>query len=413
MFSLAAVRRERDGDSRLGKFEAQSIPTIVVGRCPNSTGLQFYNPVNGTFLSSIDYKLQTNVTSGSYFGLRYQPGVFFYRLDESTHIFAPKFQLDTSVYVHTHSPPSVGKIIGIPTYTSPNVYTVAFKDGSISEYTDNLLSAAPSCVPLVSFLPSWVQGVANAILFLDNMSKPRHGVFRQSGPDSEWFFYSGKSTVNGIALPDLSANFQTLADTGQLFKGHKKFKNVYDVRAQLGLCDCVLRHVSAHGLKSLLAPTSLCAHASMDPNDKAIWDSAYDEEYDGLKSLPTWEIITEEQFKLLSIGKLALPTMAIATIKYDANNKPKCAKYRLVVLGNLDYHTWSKESTAAPVLSQLELRLLTALAVHHRRVLKNCDVKQAFIQSKLPLDEEYSLQPPQGYPRSTPGQYWRLLRSLY
>jgi hypothetical protein len=105
--------------------------------------------------------------------------------------------------------------------------------------------------------------------------------------------------------------------------------------------------------------------------------------------------------------------MAIATIKYDANNKPKRAKYRLVVLGNLDYHTWSKESTAAPVFSQLELRLLTASAVQHCRMLKNCDVKQAFIQSKLPPDEEYFLRPPHGCPRSTPGQYWRLLWSLY
>jgi hypothetical protein len=85
----------------------------------------------------------------------------------------------------------------------------------------------------------------------------------------------------------------------------------------------------------------------------------------------------------------------------------------LVVLGNLDCHTWSKESTSAPVLSQLELRLLTSLAVYYRRVLKNCDVKQAFIQSKLPPNEEYFLRPPPGCPRSQPGQYWRLLRSLY
>jgi hypothetical protein len=54
-------------------------------------------------------------------------------------------------------------------------------------------------------------------------------------------------------------------------------------------------------------------------------------------------------------------SMAIATIKFDENNHPKHAKYRLVVLGNLDYHTWSKESTAAPVLSQLELRFVTLL----------------------------------------------------
>jgi hypothetical protein len=57
--------------------------------------------------------------------------------------------------------------------------------------------------------------------------------------------------------------------------------------------------------------------------------------------------------------------MAITTIKYDSNNRPKRAKYRLVVLGNMDYHTWSKEETSAPVLSQLELRLLTSLAIYN------------------------------------------------
>jgi hypothetical protein len=128
-----------------------------------------------------------------------------------------------------------------------------------------------------------------------------------------------------------------------------------------------------------------------------------------LESLPTWEVISEDEYRQLSKGQRALPTMAIATIKYDANNSPKRAKYQLVVLGNLDYHTWSKEATAAPVMSQLELRLLTSLAVYLRRVLKNCDVKQAFIQSKLPDDEEYFLRPPPGCLRSKPGQYWRLL----
>ena len=55
--------------------------------------------------------------------------------------------------------------------------------------------------------------------------------------------------------------------------------------------------------------------------------------------------------------------MAIATVKYGEHNRPKRAKYRLVVLGILDSHTWSREATAAPVLSQLELCLLTSLTV--------------------------------------------------
>jgi hypothetical protein len=176
---------------------------------------------------------------------------------------------------------------------------------------------------------------------------------------------------------------------------------------------CVLRHVSAHGLQSLIAPSSLKQHNSMSPSDKLIWDSAYSEEYDGLSSIPTWEVLTEHQFKQLSKGCKPLPSMAISTIKYDKNNCPKRAKYRIVVLGNLDYHNWSRKSTAAPVMSQLELRLLTSLAVYHKRTLKNCDVKQAFVQASLPATEEYYVKPPVGCPRSTPGIYWKLLRSLY
>jgi len=83
------------------------------------------------------------------------------------------------------------------------------------------------------------------------------------------------------------------------------------------------------------------------------------------------------------------------------------------VLGNHDYHTWSKDATAAPVMSQLELRFLTSLAISQRRVLKNCDVKQAFVQSLIPEDEHYFVRPPKGCPKSKPGTYWRLIRSLY
>jgi hypothetical protein len=416
-FSVAAVRRERQGDTHIKKFENQSVSMILLGRCPNSSGLQFYNPRNGTFVSSIDYKIQTNVTCGAHFGYKYQPGLFIYCLDESTSVFAPKFALESTVLVHTHSPPSRATIIGIPTYDAPSIYTVSFKDGSISEYTEDLLSLDPSAPPSKlsnpTLLPTWVKGGANATLFLQSMAKLRHGTLQLS-EDNTWFFIPGKgTTTSGIPLIDLPANCQELIDTGQLFHGHAKFKNVYDTRSQLSLCDCVLRHVSAHGLKSLVPPSSLKNHQKLDIDDKHIRDSAYDEEFDGLTSLPSWEVMTEDQFLKLSRGRKALPMMAIATIKFDEHNKPKRAKYRIIVLGNLDYHHWSKAETAAPVLSQLELRLLTSLAVHHKCVLKNCDVKQAFVQSSLPEDEMYFLKPPVSCPRSRPNEYWRLIRSLY
>jgi hypothetical protein len=206
----------------------------------------------------------------------------------------------------------------------------------------------------LNLLPSWIKDGANATIFLTSMSKPRHGKLRIDA-NNQWIFTPGNSTdfSQGILLQDLSAIFQNLLDTGQLFKGHTKFRCVYNSRAQVHLKDSVLRHVSAHGLTSLLAPVSLKSHHNMKSSDKDIWDAAYSKEYDGLSSLPTWEVLSEADFRSLGKDVKALPSMAIATIKYDAFNRPKCAKYRIVVLGNHDYHSWSKASTAAPVMSQL------------------------------------------------------------
>lgn len=175
MFGLAAVRHERTGNLHPNKFEMQSIPMIAVDRCLNSDHLQLYNPENGTFFSSIDYKFQLHNMSGAYFKYCYQPGAFFYRLDETNTTFAPKFNIESSVLDHTHSPPTVATVIGLPTYLTPNIYTVRFNDGSISEYTENLLSLAPESSTVTSpLLPSWVKGGANATLSFETMPKPHH-----------------------------------------------------------------------------------------------------------------------------------------------------------------------------------------------------------------------------------------------
>jgi hypothetical protein len=292
---------------------------IAVGRCPHSDGLQFYNPANGSFVTSIDYKFQNHITNGAKFGYQYQPGMFIYRLDESNAVFTPKFPLDSEVLAHTHSPPHVAKIVGIPSYDCPDIYTVLFPDGSITEYSDreNIISAAPS--PQVStrssLLPSWIKDNVNATCFFPiclNLDMASYvSLLRIVG-------YSVRDLSQGIPLPDLSADCQYLLDTGQLFRGHSKFCRVYNARAQLQLRDCILHHVSAHGLTSLVTPPSLKSHSKLSSSDKLIWDEAYSEEYNGLSALPTWEVLTEQEFKHLSNGVKALPSMAIATIKYDS-----------------------------------------------------------------------------------------------
>ena len=86
--------------------------------------------------------------------------------------------------------------------------------------------------------------------------------------------------------------------------------------------------------------------------------------------------------------------MAVSTIKFDKDGLLVRAKYQIVALGNLKTTEWSKSDVYAPVMSLLELRLLTALAVKQKRVLKNRDVKQAFVQAVLPPEEQYILNPP-------------------
>ena len=107
-----------------------------------------------------------------------------------------------------------------------------------------------------------------------------------------------------------------------------------------------------------------------------------------------------------------LPSMAISTIKYE-NGKPVRAKYRIVALGNLDHHQWHKSEVFAPVLSQMELRLLVAQATKYGIIPKTADFKQAFCQSVLPTTEKYVLTPPANCPLTPPNTYWILKRTLY
>lgn len=70
------------------------------------------------------------------------------------------------------------------------------------------MEEAPALSPISNptILPNWIQGGANATLFLSTMPKPNH-----------WVFCPGNSTdvLSGILMQDLSANCQSLLDTGQ------------------------------------------------------------------------------------------------------------------------------------------------------------------------------------------------------
>ena len=128
----------------------------------------------------------------------------------------------------------------------------------------------------------------------------------------------------------------------------------------------------------------------------------------------TWEYITEDKYQALRpiVGN-ALPSMAISKVKTDENGSPLRAKYHIVVLGNLDLHKWKNSDCFAPVLSSLELKLLVALAVQLCCIPKTGDVSQAFLQSVLPEDKKYIIQPPKGCPIIPSKTYLILKKILY
>ena len=105
--------------------------------------------------------------------------------------------------------------------------------------------------------------------------------------------------------------------------------------------------------------------------------------------------------------------MAISKIKTDANGASLRAKYRIVVLGNLDPYNWSNNDCFAPVLSAQELCLLIAIATQIKVIPKSGDISQAFIQSVLPESENYVVRPPKGCPVTPPNTYLLLKKTLY
>ena len=214
----------------------------------------------------------------------------------------------------------------------------------------------------------------------------------------------------GVSLPNFAQNFQKFIDDGSIIPGWHKKGCFQPSPVSLGSAG----HISAADLLSPIPPGSLNKALKLRGNDFKIWRDSYREEFDGLHNNDCFEIISEEEYQRIfrSTGKRAIPSMCVFTVKKDSHGRPHRAKNRIVVLGNKDPTEWSKADCFAPVVSLPVVRMLTALAVQHKRTLKQGDCKLAFIQATLPPDELTVVKPPVGCPLSGNGTYWRLKKSL-
>lgn len=317
----------------------------------------------------------------------------------------PTFKPDQDVFVKIREIYHPAKVITLPAREN-NIYTLQLQhDNSIHQFTEDVILDHDPYIELSNdpthnkYFPKWLKHGANITIKLKNSQKYQHGELLLVG--DQYFFRPGRSTKKN---PKLCI---------RCLRSHPSYKKIRNWIHTKYIGERIANHISAQNLSSTDVPT-LIQHHRLNPTDKDIWDSAYGEEYYGLTSLPIWATITEAEYQRIKhkTGR-PLPTMVVSAIKFDENGLPKRAKYRIVVLGNLDPHSWSKSDTYAPVLSLVELRIMCILAIHYKRILKQGDFKQAFVQATLPDDEQYVVRPPHGCPISEPNTYWLLKRTLY
>ena len=287
--------------------------------------------------------------------------------------------------------------------------------------------------------------------FPHTMKSPKQGFIIKS--DNELTFFTGRSTrtMKPYPIPNLHMNLHIYVADNKIVPGWINTKHMKHLQEINDMQDYTIRrmtllntmnitalsssrikqilatsipqeyinnkraHVQASSLDSTVPSPSLRHHSKSSQNDKLIWDRAYLHEYLGLsEDTQTWEYITEKEYQVLRplIGN-ALPSMAVSTIKYDEQSNPERAKYRIVVLGNLDPHPWSKTDCFAPIMSHLELRCMIAVAVQLQRSPKTGDFQNAFCQSFLPKQEQHVVRPPPGCSITPSRTYLRLRKTLY
>ena len=463
LFSAAYVKIYKSGEGNT--LETQTMKAILVGNDDKSDARLFYNPTTKQLIASSDYRLNISCPSGPIFNLEYSEPTTYSLYNDTVTADAPTFDLNQKVYLsptHLTHPLQPATVLDIP-FKHGDPYTLQLQDIDtiIQTMSFDILPYNPSTSPLNDGLsPSitypWLKHNAKATLYLkDSMPLPKQGIILQDG--KSWYFHQGRSlkskknrtTHVKRKLPDTIEDIEALIQTKQLASGWQTSKTMQEninstqtfnfVARRVAFMNTTdpahltneavttkidsvsapeiigfSRKVSAQGLSSLREP-KLHEHSKLPPSDKEIWDKSYFEEYMGLhEDTQTWDYITEEEYQSLRpvVGN-ALPTMAISKIKTDENGLPERAKYRIVVLGNLDPHNWSNSDCFAPVLSPLELRLLVAIATQMKRIPKSGDVSQAFVQSFLPDDEKYVIKPPHGCPLTPPKTYLLLKRTLY
>ena len=130
------------------------------------------------------------------------------------------------------------------------------------------------------------------------------------------------------------------------------------------------------------------------------WKAAMDEEIQSLLKNHTWDVVP------LPFGKKVVGFRWVHTKKHHADGTLERYKSRLVACGFTQSYGIDYFETFAPVAKMETVRLLLALAAHFQWVIRQFDVKNAFLHGDL-IEEVY-MQLLVGYSLSPPSTVYRL-----
>lgn len=136
------------------------------------------------------------------------------------------------------------------------------------------------------------------------------------------------------------------------------------------------------------------------------WKEAMDDEINSMYERQTWEL------QPLPAGKNPVGSKWLFKIKTDASGNLVKFKARIVAQGYSQKYGEDFYEVYAPVVKLTSVRLLLSLAGKENLIVRQYDVKTAFLNGEL--EEEIFMKQPEGYIK--PGQenlYCRLKKSIY
>ena len=137
------------------------------------------------------------------------------------------------------------------------------------------------------------------------------------------------------------------------------------------------------------------------------WIAAMDKELTELELKKTFRLVSRSKAK----GKEIVDVMWTFVRKRRPDGTISRYKARLVVRGDQQRASFSRDDTFAPVIDWPTVRLLLNLSIQHRLHTVSIDFKNAFVQSDLP--EPIYVNLPQGYGAGQHDKVLEVTKSLY